>query len=44
MEEQNKDVIGSAMKWMFSYLIPYWKQLIVSVLAIITSSAFRSVY
>ncbi|WP_106450964.1 ABC transporter ATP-binding protein [Trichococcus alkaliphilus] len=40
-EKQNSPKITSQLlKRMFSYLIPYWKQLIVSVLAIITSSVF----
>ena len=40
-EKQNSPKITAPLlKRMFSYLIPYWKQLIVSVLAIITSSVF----
>ena len=40
-EKQNSPKItAQLLKRMFSYLIPYWKQLIVSVLAIITSSVF----
>lgn len=40
-EKQNSPKItASLLKRMFSYLVPYWKQLIVSVLAIITSSVF----
>lgn len=40
-EKQNSPKITSQLlKRMFSYLVPYWKQLIVSVLAIITSSVF----
>ncbi|CZR00177.1 ABC transporter ATP-binding protein [Trichococcus collinsii] len=40
-EKQNSPKITSQLlKRMFSYLIPYWKQLIVSVLAIIISSVF----
>lgn len=40
-EKQNSPKITAPLlKRMFSYLVPYWKQLIVSVLAIITSSVF----
>lgn len=40
-EKQNSPKITAPLlKRMFSYLIPYWKQLIISVLAIITSSVF----
>ncbi|MDB6354436.1 ABC transporter ATP-binding protein [Trichococcus sp. K1Tr] len=40
-EKQNSPKITSQLlKRMFNYLVPYWKQLIVSVLAIITSSVF----
>ena len=40
-EKKNSPKITSQLlKRMFSYLVPYWKQLIVSVLAIITSSVF----
>lgn len=40
-EKQNSPKItAQLLKRMFSYLIPYWKQLIVSVLAIIISSVF----
>ena len=40
-EKQNSPKITlRLLKRMFSYLVPYWKQLIVSVLAIIISSVF----
>ena len=40
-EKQNSPKITAPLlKRMFSYLVPYWKQLIVSVLAIIVSSVF----
>lgn len=40
-EKQNSPKITMPLlKRMFSYLVPYWKQLIVSVLAIIISSVF----
>jgi ATP-binding cassette subfamily B protein len=40
-EKQNSPKITMPLlKRMFSYLVPYWKQLIVSVLAIIVSSVF----
>jgi ATP-binding cassette subfamily B protein len=40
-EKQNSPKITAPLlKRMFSYLVPYWKQLIVSVLAIIISSVF----
>lgn len=40
-EKQNSPKITALLlKRMFSYLVPYWKQLIISVLAIITSSVF----
>lgn len=40
-EKQNSPKITAPLlKRMFSYLVPYWKQLIISVLAIITSSVF----
>ena len=40
-EKQNSpNITLRLLKRMFSYLVPYWKQLIVSVLAIIISSVF----